>query len=443
MQPVLLDVRNVTFGYSRQPVFYDVSLQVRSGEMLGLLGPNGSGKTTLLRLLSGVLLPDEGYVLLRGGDLRRWPRRAIARSVAVVPQELHLPFDFTVEQLVGLGRTPFINLLGTQSRRDRLLIREAMRVTGIATLAGRAFNELSGGERQRVLVAMALAQEPQLLLLDEPTAHLDIKYQIETLELLQLLNREHGLTVMAAMHDLNLAARYFQRLILFQRGIVADGAPSAVLEAGLLSRVYGVQVQVGIVRGSAHFSVVPPGSPQSMSGNGGTGEGTARVLVMAGGGSGERVMRALADAGVPFIAGVLNLGDSDHSLALRLAARVLTEQPYAPISAAALEELRSVLQRVELVIICPMYIGPGNIVLLREAAVAAEQGRRVLLLLPVESGDSSPTAETEDKEALLARTGIASRDYTGGEASRLVARLLQAGAEVIARPGAALEACSV
>src|SRR6266704_1659575 len=201
----LLSVVGVTFGYDRQPLLYDVHIQVQARERVGLLGPNGSGKTTLLRLVSGILRPQQGKIFLEGRDLHEWGRRGIAQRIAVVPQELHMPFAFSVEQMVRLGRTPYVKLLGSKSRHDAIIIEDAMQAADITSLAGRIFNELSGGERQRVMVAMALAQEPTLLLLDEPTAHLDIKYQIEMLELVQRLNRERGVTVIAAMHDLNLA----------------------------------------------------------------------------------------------------------------------------------------------------------------------------------------------------------------------------------------------
>jgi iron complex transport system ATP-binding protein len=343
---VLLDVDGITFGYEQQPLLYDVYIQVRKGEMVGLLGPNGSGKTTLLRLVSGVLRSQQGKIILDGRELRDWGRRGIAQLIAVVPQELHVPFAFTVEQLVSLGRTPFVSLFGSGSRQDTLIVQDAMHAADITPLAGRIFNELSGGERQRVMVAMALAQQPKLLLLDEPTAHLDIKYQVDMLELVQRLNRERGVTVIAAMHDLNLAARYFPRLLLFQRGVVADAGPAEVLEPRLLKRVYGVNVQVGILRGAQHLSVLPPGS--EVGDDERQWEGEPQVLVMAGGGSGELLMRALADASIPFIAGPLNIGDSDHTLALRLASEVITEQPYAPISPATLEQVRTSLLRMKL-----------------------------------------------------------------------------------------------
>src|SRR5437870_10751352 len=171
-EPPLLHVDALTFGYNRELLLYDIYLQVQAGEMVGLLGPNGSGKTTLLRLLSGVLQPQQGKILLEGRDLQQWGRRKIAQRIAVVPQELHMPFAFTVEHMVSLGRTPFINFLGFQSKHDQNIVQDAMHAAGIDALAQRIFNHLSGGERQRVIIAMALAQEPKLLLLDESNSHL-------------------------------------------------------------------------------------------------------------------------------------------------------------------------------------------------------------------------------------------------------------------------------
>jgi len=355
---------------------------------------------------------------LQGRDLRQWGRRAVAQRVAVVPQTLHMPFAFTVEQMVSLGRTPFINFFGSFSKRDRGVVQDALRATDALAVAQHTFNNLSGGEQQRVLIALALAQEPTLLLLDEPTAHLDIKYQVEVLELAQRLNRERGVTVIAAMHDLNLAARYFPRLVLFQRGIVADAGPAEVLQPGLLSRVYGVKVQVGILRGSEYLSVLPPGNTVEIEDS--TEPVRPRVHVMAGGGSGALLMRALADAHIPFAAGALNIGDSDHTLALRLASQVITEQPYAPISPSAIEQMRASLAQVAQLIICPMPIGPGNVALLREALDAARRGLPIFLLSPDAANNS-----IDESQALAAR------DYTGGEGTKLLIELITCGAVVM------------
>jgi iron complex transport system ATP-binding protein len=437
----LLEVQQLSFGYGRQPLLYGISLSIEPGEMIGLLGPNGSGKTTLLRLLSGVLHPQQGQVLLAGRDIRHWTRSMIARQIAVVPQELHIPYAFTVEHLVSLGRAPFVRtFFGTRSRDDDLIVHDAMEAAGVASLAERVFNELSGGERQRVMIAMALAQQPQLLLLDEPTSHLDIKYQIETLELVQRLNRDRHVTIVAAMHDLNLAARYFPRLLLFQRGIVADGGPTEVLEPGLLSRVYSIDVQVGILRGAEHISVLPPGEQERMSI--GAEHSRLRVHVIAGGGSGALLMRALADERIPFVAGALNIGDSDHTLALRLAREVITEQPYAPIAPATLEHVRENLAQVEVLVICPVPIGPGNLALLQEALQAAKRGLPVILFAPATPEQSICAANTaiETEQDVIQRTGITARDYTNGEGVELTIQLWQAGAKVAISLKEALDA---
>lgn len=431
----LLQVENLAFGYTEQALLYDVQMNVRSGEMVGLLGPNGSGKTTLLRLLSGVLRPQRGHILLDGRELAVWGRRGIARRVAVVPQELQIPFAFSVEQMVALGRTPFINLFGSRTRRDHEIVRDAMQAAEVSSLAERVFNELSGGERQRVTLAMALAQQPRLLLLDEPTSHLDIKYQIETLELVRRLNRETGVTVIAAMHDLNLAARYFPRLLLFQRGIVADGGPAEVLEPRLLQRVYGVAVQVGVMRGAEHLSVLPPGDPAAVTEED---KQAASIHIMAGGGSGALAMRALADAHLLFSAGVLNIGDSDHALALRLAREVITEQPFAAISETTRQHLRARLHAISLLLVCPMPIGPGNLVLLQEALAACQSGIPVLLLLPPGS-TSIGAPEGLRPEVIVQLLNTPERDYARGDGIRLLRQLVEAGATIISNVSEVVE----
>ncbi|GCE12669.1 ABC transporter ATP-binding protein [Tengunoibacter tsumagoiensis] len=433
----LVQMQSVSFGYSKQTLLYDVSVQIRSGEMVGLLGPNGSGKTTLLRLLSGAIHPRQGQVLLLGKTLRQWGRRATAQRVAVVPQEMHMPFAFTVEEMVQLGRTPFVPaFFGTRGSQDEKAVQEAMEIAGVSAFAKRSFNELSGGERQRVTIAMALAQEPALLLLDEPTAHLDIKYQIETLALAQRLNRERGVTIIAALHDLNLAARYFPRLLLFQRGIVADASPAEVLQPELLSRVYGIPIQVGILRGSQHLSILPPvDDAQAVNRK----EGSHPLIhVMAGGGSGELLMRALADAQLPFVAGALNVGDSDHALALRLAQEVITEQPFAPISLPALTRVQQSLEHVRVLLICPTAIGPGNLILLQEAYAVAQRGVSVLLLQGTIDGTACTPPETGNLQR-TSQSDFSARDYTGGQGAMLLEKIISAGGQEVSSVVEALE----
>ena len=429
-QTPALAFESVSFGYGHRPVVRGVTLQIASGEMVGILGPNGAGKSTLLRLGAGALRPQAGVVRLDGVNIQRLTRREVARRLAVAPQEFVVQFAYTVQQIVELGRMPHHDIFGLTRREDAQAVEAALEAAGVEHLADRVFNDLSGGERQRVLIALTLAQEAPILLLDEPTAHLDIRYQIETLDLLRRLNAERKLTVLAALHDLNLAARYFPRLLLFRETIVADGPPAHVLDAALLSEVYGTPVRVGILRGEEHLSVLPPGQDETLvwqASNAGNAVAPA-VHVIAGGGSGELMMRALADAGISFSAGPLNVGDSDYALAQRLAAVCLAEVPYAPVSDDGLAAARARMLAARAVILCPAPLGPGNIGLIEAALEVRRAGRIVALLEPTASGP-------EDANDVLASVGA--RDFSG-RGAELFRQLLDAGCAIATAPGAAL-----
>ncbi len=258
-----LQFQRVYFSYFNGLVLSDISLSVEAGEMVGLLGPNGSGKTTLIKLASGIMRPKQGEIRLDGSSLVELSRKAIARSVAVVPQQFHIPFAFTVSEVVMLGRIPFIRGFAGENVVDRQAAGAAMELAGVSQLVQRRFDELSGGERQKVILAMVLAQQPKLLLLDEPTVHLDICHQVETLELVRRLNVEQGLTVVAAMHDLNLASLYFDRLILLKDGrISVEGTPAQVLTEERIREVFSASVRVELdsANGLPHIIVMPRGS---------------------------------------------------------------------------------------------------------------------------------------------------------------------------------------
>ena len=240
-----LDVRNLTVAYGARVALRDVSLSLPVGELLGLVGPNGSGKTTLIRAVSGVVAPQAGGVSLDGDDALRLSPKEVALRVAVVPQNPHLPPAFTALELVLMGRTPHLKLLQGEGQGDLRAARDAMRATDTWELAGRRIGELSGGERQRLLVARALAQETPLLLLDEPTAHLDVGHQAATLRLMGRLCRSEGKAVLAAVHDLTLAAQFCHRLVMLHQGrVIVEGAPGEVLTRERLRQVYGASLHV-------------------------------------------------------------------------------------------------------------------------------------------------------------------------------------------------------
>ena len=245
----LASIRGVQFAYrrsGREPleVLRGVDLELQAGELVALLGANGSGKTTLLRLLSGALRPDTGVVEVAGRPVGEWPRLALARRVAVLPQQLELPDGFRVAELVAMGRAPHARRLFGSTAEDELGVERALQDADALDLADRYPHELSGGERQRVLVAMALAQEPQLLLLDEPTVHLDLAHQVALLQRLRHLYAQRELTVLAVLHDLNLAAAFAPRVVLLDEGrVAADGSPDDVLTPEAIARVFGVQME--------------------------------------------------------------------------------------------------------------------------------------------------------------------------------------------------------
>lgn len=240
-----LSVRRLAFGYGGAFRLEDVSFELEAGEILGVIGPNASGKTTLIRLLSKVRQPEHGEIRLGGAPLGRLSRRALARQVAVVPQEMTLAFPFTVEELCLMGRYPHAEGRFFEGPDDRRRAREAMVRVGVLDLAGEPVDTLSGGERQRAILARAVAQEPRLLLLDEPTSHLDLRYQREVVGLLRRLNRDQDLTILLVSHDLNLAAEVADRLLLLARGrVVRIGAPGEVLDESLLEAAYRCPVRV-------------------------------------------------------------------------------------------------------------------------------------------------------------------------------------------------------
>lgn len=246
-----LECRQLGFTYASQGTarrdfaIRDLSFEVQAGETFGVIGPNASGKTTLVRLLSKVLEPSTGRVLLAGEDLAGLTRAAVARQVAIVPQDVPRGFPHTVEELVLMGRFPRAPGRFFEGAEDRAAARRAMETVGVMDLRGAPLDRLSGGERQRVMLARALAQEPRLLVLDEPTAHLDLRYQAECAGLLRRLGREAGLTIVLVSHDLGFAAELCDRLLLMADGApVRVGPPEAVIDEAVLEAAYGCRVIV-------------------------------------------------------------------------------------------------------------------------------------------------------------------------------------------------------
>ena len=255
---IVLSCEQVSFSYGVAEVLSSISFSVSAGEIFGLLGPNGSGKSTLVRLMSGVRSPQTGRVTYASRDLRTYSREELARAIAVVPQETTIELPFSVLEVVLMGRSPYLGKFGFEGAHDLAVAQRAMEQTEVHGLATREVHALSGGERQRVILARALAQEPRVLLLDEPTAFLDIKHQVAVYDLIRQLSREQGLAVVAILHDLNLAALYCDRLALLKAGrVFCQGTPDQVLTYANVKAVYETEVYIDLNDITGKVQILP------------------------------------------------------------------------------------------------------------------------------------------------------------------------------------------
>ncbi|MDD2410676.1 MAG: ABC transporter ATP-binding protein [Candidatus Methanomethylophilaceae archaeon] len=259
-----LDIRDLFYNYDGKPVLKDVSFLVKEGEVLGILGPNGCGKTTLLGNLNRNLSPKGGCVLLDGEDLHNYKKKDIAKEIAVVPQDSRVGFSFTVREIVSMGRMPFQDAFQGDSSEDLRIIEDAMRKTNVLDMADRYVNTMSGGERQKVIIARAMAQTPKILLMDEPTLHLDISAQFDILDLVYSLSRSEGLTVVIVSHDLPMVARYCDRILMIHdHTIHALGRTEEVLTPENMRTVFGVDAELSVDPKSGRNTITMHGSATS------------------------------------------------------------------------------------------------------------------------------------------------------------------------------------
>lgn len=391
MPEAALVVERVSAAYDGRPVLCEVDMEVRPGEVVGLVGPNGSGKTTLVRVASRALRPSAGTVRVGGHDVVTMPAREVARWVAVVPQDVAPAFSFTALEVVLMGRSPYRSRWGGVAGDDWARVRAAMAATHVQHLGDRPVDELSGGERRRVVLAQALAQDAPVLLLDEPTTHLDVRHVVELLAIVRGLAERQRTAVVAIHHDLDLAASTCDRLVVLDHGaVVAEGTPASVVTRGLLREVYGVEADV-----STDHVTGRPSVRIEMAARAATPLGR-RAHVVAGAGRGAPVVRRLAQAGYQVSVGVLHGADTDAAVAERLNLVRIGVPPFSTIDAEAERTCRRLVMRADLLVVCDAPFGPANVANLRLALEAARAGIPTILLeeVPIEE-----------------------RDFTGGEAS--------------------------
>ncbi len=402
MEKNALSFRDVSAGYKHRKVLDHVSFTVREGEFVSLIGPNGCGKSTLLKTAAALLKPLSGVVELFDQDVHLLKPARRASLLGVVPQKIESPMAFTVSQIVMNGRISSIGRWGTLSPRDHDLVERSMIYTDVLGLRERYYTELSGGEQQRVALAMVLAQDPDMIMLDESISHLDINHRQEVLQILMNLNREKRMTILLVSHDLTLSASISDRFLLMNSGrLIKAGTPVEVLEPQLLSTVYNCDLRVQQDPYTGYMQV--SGAIDSLHRQK---KLNRNVHVIAGGGSGIELYRRLLIEGYELTTGVLNRLDSDAEAARALNIAVALEQPFSPVGAEAIAQALKMIDSADTVILTPVPFGSGNLVNLDLARAALKKGKTVLLA-----------------------NDIADRDYTDGKAAvQLVSSLLNDGA---------------
>lgn len=403
-----LDLRGLTVRYGSRAALTEVTVEVPVGQFVALVGPNGSGKSTLLRAVLGFLGPASGTVRVFGRDVAELTIRERARRVAWVPQEETPRDNVPLLEYVLYGRYSHLGPLEGESSSDRESARVALAGVGLADRADDGILEVSGGERQRAVLARALVQEAPLLLLDEPTAHLDIGHQLDLLGRVQRLTRDRGVTAVAALHDINLAARFADRIVVLSHGrVFEDGRPTEVLSEELLLRVWGVVADLRHDPRSGLPYLVPfrpsPGPGVRRVRGGGP------VHVVGGGGAASPYLSALFEAGFRLTAGALNLLDTDSETAERLGIPVAAEVPFAPIGPEAREQNRAMIRAAVAVVVAPTVIGPSNLSNLEDLGEVV--GRVPVLIVRQRAGTKW--------------------DFSGGRATSLRGELVRAGAEEV------------
>lgn len=402
-----INVLGLKLSYDTHPVLNGTEFMVERGDLVALLGANGAGKSTLLRCISRILKPSAGHIILDGQELKQFGSKEAARLMAVVPQETAADFDFTVEDIVMMGRFPYLGRFQKEDSEDREIVRRSMEMTGVSHLADRSIAALSGGEKQRVVIARAVCQQPEVLLLDEPTANLDIGYQSMLLELAARLNREQGVTVIAAIHDINLAVHHFDRFILLSGGrVLAAGRAEEVITPENIQKSYGVPastyrhplhgvLQVSVVRGRA------PGEKAN---------GGPLIHVIGGGEEALPALELLNQKGCRLSVGPVSAQDSGCRFAHFHSLPVIIVPPFTSMDSGHKEGHLALMRNSEAVVVPPIPFGEGNLPILEEVEKILKEGKPVYI---------------------IDLAGVGERDYSG-KALPLLQRLVKEGAVALA-----------
>jgi iron complex transport system ATP-binding protein len=396
---VILEIHGIDCYYGSVKILNNINFSIDACELVGLLGPNGSGKTTLLRAISRTLKPKVGTILLNEAEVYSMKSLEVAKNLAVVPQDTTLAFDFTALDIVLMGRNPHLSRFERESETDLAIAREAMKLTNTWHLADKPINELSGGERQLVMIARALAQEPKVLLLDEPTSHLDIGNQIAIMDLLRRICKEKEIAALAVFQDFNLAAKYCDSAIMLKRGeIFAIGSVEEVLTEKNIAEVFHIKVLVRRHPLTDSLYIIPISVPAPRI----KPAERLKIHVICGGGTGTSLVKLLHEKGCYVTTGVLNLLDTDHEAASFLGVPIVSEAPFSPITDEAHKRNLDMIRKADVVVLTNVPFGFGNLRNLEAVTMVKEREKIVIL---------------------VEETPIEERDFTGGKAQEIFQEL--------------------
>lgn len=353
----MLSFSHVAAGYGDKRVLQDVSFQIQKGEYVALIGSNGTGKSTLIKCISGLIPLDDGEIEICGQSLHHLKARERARMVAVVPQSYYVDYDFSVEDIVMMGRNPYIDFRHRESKEDREIAERAMRRTNTLQFRDRPYNELSGGERQRVILARAITQQPKIILLDEPTSALDLHHQIEVMELIRELNEKEDITVMAVLHDINLASRFCSRIVILKDGMVkSDGAPKEIINQEEMETLYNMKLLIKNNPLLAKPEIIPIRVMDEKRVS-----DPKRIHVICGEKGGVRLLEQLVNMGHHVSAGVVNQGSDDAEICEYLGIERVEIPAFQPVKEEDQKRNLQMMEQADVVIVADIPFGEANI----------------------------------------------------------------------------------
>lgn len=364
----------IDVGYEKKVVVEKINLCGMKGQLICLLGPNGAGKSTILRTLSGLLAPVSGAVYINGHDLKSIKKKELAKKLAVVLTEQVSLGLLTVSEIAAMGRYPHTNMIGKLSQDDKDIANDALRAVNAAHLKDRYYAELSDGEKQKVMIARALIQQPEMIILDEPTSHLDIKHKVEVISILHRLCLEKGITVILSLHDIDLAIKGCETILLVQGGkITAQGTPEEIIKVGTIQKLYDIEgAQYNELLGSLEFS--SPRRPE--------------IFLFGGNGTGSCIFRALSRAGFGMYCGVLHSNDIDNHIGKALGCKIIEEEAFKNISEATFHQAREIMKNVDYIIDTGFPVGSINARNVDLIIEAIKINKIVISLIPRECAES-------------------------------------------------------